>query len=68
MIRSMRERGTTVVLTSHFMDEVENLCDRAMIIIDGEKRAEGRIAELVTAGGGGNLDDAYVNLVRGGAA
>ena len=68
MIRLMRDRGTTVVLTSHFMDEVENLCGRAMIIIDGEKRAEGSIADLIAAGGGGNLDDAYVNLVRGGAA
>ena len=47
---------------------MENLCDRAMIIIEGEKKTEGRIADLVAAGGGGNLDEAYVNLVRGGAA
>ena len=63
-IRAMQERGTTVVLSSHFMDEVEFLCDRAVVIADGEMTAEGTVGELTAEGGGKNLDEAYVNLVR----
>ena len=35
LIREMRERGTTVVLVTHFMDEAERLCDRVAIVDRG---------------------------------
>jgi len=35
-IRSIRERGTTVFLTTHFMEEAERLCDRVAIIDHGK--------------------------------
>ena len=35
LIRAIRERGTTVVLVTHFMDEAEQLCDRIAIIDHG---------------------------------
>ena len=35
LIRAIRERGSTVVLVTHFMDEAENLCDRVAIIDRG---------------------------------
>jgi ABC-2 type transport system ATP-binding protein len=36
LIREIRERGTTVVLVTHFMDEAENLCDRLVIVNHGK--------------------------------
>jgi ABC-2 type transport system ATP-binding protein len=36
LIRAIRERGTTVVLVTHFMDEAENLCDRVAIVDCGK--------------------------------
>jgi ABC-2 type transport system ATP-binding protein len=45
LIKEIRERGVTVVLVSHFMDEVEELCDR-VAIFDG-----GRLAALNTPSG-----------------
>lgn len=36
LIREIREKGTTVILTTHYMDEAEVLCDRVAIIDDGE--------------------------------
>jgi ABC-2 type transport system ATP-binding protein len=35
-VRSIRERGTTVFLTTHFMEEAERLCDRVAIIDHGQ--------------------------------
>jgi ABC-2 type transport system ATP-binding protein len=49
LIRAVRERGTTVVLVTHFMDEAENLCDRLAIVDRGKIIAsdtpQGLIAE-----------------------
>jgi ABC-2 type transport system ATP-binding protein len=36
LIRAIRDRGTTVVLVTHFMDEAENLCDRVAIVDHGK--------------------------------
>src|SRR4030043_1784960 len=36
LIRAVRDRGTTVVLGTHFMDEAENLCDRVAIVDRGK--------------------------------
>ncbi|MEM9701206.1 MAG: ABC transporter ATP-binding protein [Planctomycetota bacterium] len=41
------DRGTTVVLTSHYMKDVEALCDRAVIIDDGTLRHDGPLSEIV---------------------
>ena len=35
MIRQIRQGGTTVVLVTHFMDEVEHLCDRVAVVDHG---------------------------------
>ena len=35
LIREIRGKGTTVVITTHYMDEAENLCDRVAIIDNG---------------------------------
>ncbi len=46
MIRSMRARGATVVLTTHLMDEAEHLCDRLAIVTGGRLAAIGSPREL----------------------
>ena len=37
LIEGLRERGLTVVLVTHFMDEVERLCDRVAVIHAGPR-------------------------------
>jgi len=39
LIERMRDRGVTVILVTHFMDEAENLCDRIAMIHQGQLRA-----------------------------
>ena len=53
LIRRIRERGTTVVLVTHFMDEAESLCDRLVVINEGVVVAEGTPAALIDRFGGG---------------
>ena len=36
LIKAIRDRGTTVILVTHFMDEAENLCDRIAIMNNGK--------------------------------
>lgn len=46
LIVSLRERGTTILLTSHYLDEVEYLADRIAIIAAGQLKAIGTTAEI----------------------
>ncbi|WNB92305.1 ABC transporter ATP-binding protein [Bacillus sp. NEB1478] len=48
IIRSLRDEGTTIVVTTHYMEEAEKLCDRVAMIYNGELRAldePGRLVE-----------------------
>ena len=40
LVRDLRERGTTVLLTTHAMDEAEQLCDRVAIVAAGPARGD----------------------------
>ena len=46
-VRELRAAGTSVLLTTHYMDEAERLCDRLAIMADGRLRAEGEPARLI---------------------
>jgi ABC-2 type transport system ATP-binding protein len=49
LVSDVRERGTTVVLVTHFMDEAERLCDRLALMVGGRVVTSGTAAELVAA-------------------
>jgi ABC-2 type transport system ATP-binding protein len=51
-VRALRDGGMTVVYTSHYMEEIEALCDRVAIIDGGAVVARGTIGELVAAHAG----------------
>ena len=47
LIRNVaRERGTTVILSTHFLDEVEEVCSRVIIMNRGDVIAEGTVADI----------------------
>ena len=68
VIRQLREtQGLTVVYTSHYMDEVQQLCDRVAILDQGRVLAQGTLRELldgVVGKGGRNLEDVFLNLTH----
>ena len=46
-VRGLRSDGKTVLITTHYMDEAERLCDRVMIMSEGRAVAEGAPDELI---------------------
>lgn len=63
-IRTLKDSGTTVLLTSHYMDEVEHLCDRIAILKHGKIIASGTVGQVITQSGAANMDDAFVALAQ----
>jgi len=43
----LKERGTTLLLTTHYMDEAEQLCDRLVVVDHGRIMAEGSPSQLI---------------------
>jgi lipooligosaccharide transport system ATP-binding protein len=46
-IRELQKNGTTIILTTHYMDEAEQLCDRLVIMEGGKFLVEGKPKELI---------------------
>jgi ABC-2 type transport system ATP-binding protein len=68
IIRSFQRNGGTVLLTTHYMDEAERLCDRLAIIDHGEVIAEGTPADLIDRLGGHHLVEFSVSGNSNGTA
>ena len=64
IIRRLKEQGKTVLLTTHNLAEVEELCDRLVIINKGRVVAHGTPSGI--KGDAETLEDAYVKLIEGG--
>lgn len=59
-LQELKEQGLTIFLSSHFMDEVEILCDRIGILKDGGLIFEGTVQEAVALNPYERLEDAYL--------
>lgn len=58
-----KEQKTSLILTSHYMEEAEYLCDRIVIMDEGKILAEGSLQEILTLGGGHHsLDELFISL------
>jgi lipooligosaccharide transport system ATP-binding protein len=60
-LRDLRSRGTSVVITTHYMDEAERLCDRLIVIDHGRVVREGSPADLVRRDVGAEVVEARVD-------
>jgi sodium transport system ATP-binding protein len=63
-IRECRERGKTVLFSTHVMSEVEKLCDTIGIIHDGRLMAEGTLAELRDRYHQNDLEEIFIQVVQ----
>lgn len=68
IIRALRGK-ITIVLTSHYLEEIEALCDRVAILASGKLLDIGTVAEIKARTGMETFEDAFVATVeKGGAA
>ena len=61
-LESLKAKGLTIFLTSHFMDEVEALCDEICILKKGIPVFRGTVAEAKAQCGCERFEDAYLQL------
>ncbi len=61
LIRGLREEGTTILLTTHYLDEAEELADRVAVLVDGRIKEVARPSEL----GGRNSKGARITWSDG---
>ena len=62
-VQRINEEGTTILLTTHYLEEAEQLCGRVAFIAAGQVVAEGRSEEVAERFGVASLEDAYLALV-----
>jgi len=64
-VRECRDRGKTVIYSTHLMGEVEKLCDTIGIIHDGKLLTEGTLTELRTRHAEQDLEEIFIKVVGG---
>lgn len=61
-LKDLHKAGKTIILTSHYLEEVEELCSRVVVINDGKQIADMQKSEFT--GGDDNLEKVYLRLTR----
>lgn len=62
IIEERKKRGATVIIVTHQMEEVEKVCDRLILLKDGETKAYGTVKEVKKSFDGKSLDDIFVEI------
>ena len=62
-VQRINAEGTTILLTTHYLEEADQLCDRIAFIGEGQIAAQGSSRELAEEYGVESLEDAYLELV-----
>ncbi len=58
------QKNITIILTSHYLEEIENLCDRVAILSNGKLLKTGTIEEIKQITNTQNFEDAFIKLVE----
>lgn len=65
IIEERQKAGATVVFVTHQMEEVERLCDKVVLLKDGNAVEYGTVADIRKKYGGKSLDDIFVKIYGG---
>jgi len=66
LLRIQKEKGLTMLYTTHNMEEVEELCDRVIFINKGKLRDDGTPEELVAKYGKADMNEVFLDIAREG--
>ncbi len=67
LVALQKERGVTMIYTSHNMLEVERMCDRVLFLARGKVVTEGRPADIREQARRGTLEEVFIDLARDGS-
>lgn len=59
-LKELKSKGTTIFLTTHYMEEAESLCDRIFLIKGGRKVTEGAVKDIIKISPYETLEEAYL--------
>jgi len=62
IIEELHQKGSTMILITHYMEEVERLCDRILLLRDGKAKAYGTVKDVRKEFGGKSLDEIFVEV------
>lgn len=62
IIEEHQQKGATVIMVTHQMEEVERLCDRIILLKDGTAYAYGNVTDVRKKHGGKSLDDIFLDV------
>jgi len=65
MLRHVKAQGRTVFLSSHILSDMEELCDRVVVLHDTKFQYEGTPQGLLQAGQSDNIERAFLNVIDG---
>ena len=65
IIEESHQKGAAIILITHYMDEVEKLCDRALLLTDGVAKAIGTIKEIRAAHHNKSLEQIFIDIYGG---
>lgn len=65
LIKSLKGK-VTIILTTHYLEEVEALSDRVGVMAKGKLKAVGTVNELISQTGASNFEDAFISLAAEG--
>lgn len=66
LLRIQKERGATMIYTSHNMHEVERMCNRVLFLARGRAVAEGTPTEVMARAHRGSLEEVFIAIARNG--
>lgn len=64
LVKQLRDEGGTIVYSTHHLAEAQQVCDRIIIIHNGDIQADGSPAELLEGTASTTLEEAYVSLTQ----
>ena len=65
VLLDLKRAGRTVFFSSHELTEVESLCDRVLIIHEGQVVKSAVVSELMAEREGASLEDHFIQLIQG---
>lgn len=63
-IQGLHAKGMTILLTTHYLEEAQQLCERVVILKNGEVLHDGLVADLLRETNMDKLEDAYLHVTR----